>query len=57
MLMLNLVAVVVTFVGFLFDILGTTSKALFFIRTNGLLSITTGGSPSTRPPPEREDRL
>jgi len=41
MLMLNLVAVVVTFVGFLFDILGTTSKALFVIRTNGLLSITT----------------
>jgi len=40
-LMLNLMAVVISLIGFLLDIIGTSSKTFYIIRTNGLLSIVT----------------
>jgi hypothetical protein len=41
-LMLNLMAVFISLIGFLLDIIGTSSKTFYIIRTNGLLSIVTG---------------
>ena len=45
-LMLDLMAVIMSFVGFILDILRTKSRMLFFIRSNGLFTISTGNEMS-----------